>query len=76
MTIEFVIPGIILLFLSWLVFILVHKNITHVTNSHIRILGIENKNLIKSSSFFAVRVLYFVFLLIINAAFLYFLFQY
>ena len=43
---------------SWLVFFFIHKNVKHVTNGHVRILGIENKELVKTRGLFVVRFFY------------------
>jgi len=68
MNIESLIFFLILCIFSWLSFVVIHKNINHVTDSHLRILGEENKNLIKTVALFRVRMFYGISLLAITVA--------
>lgn len=76
MNLEFIITFLVLDGLAWLGFIVIHKNINHVTNSHIRILGVENKSLVKTKTLFVVRFLYFTLLLFISIGCMYFVLNY
>lgn len=51
--------------ISWLVFLIIQKNIGHVTSSHVRILGKENIQLIKTRGLLVARIVYFSFLVVL-----------
>lgn len=60
MNLALLITFFLVCFVSLFVFFMVNKNISHVTDSHLRILGIENKTLVKTRPLLAVRIIYFM----------------
>jgi len=76
MNFELFLPFLVICFLSGLTFVMVQKNIAHVTESHLRILGGENEALIRTRTLVVVKILYLLSIIIITIAALFFLIQY
>lgn len=50
--------------LSWIIFLAVYERISHVTKSHIKLLGEENKDLIQTKRLAFIKLAHFSLLLI------------
>lgn len=73
MPLWFLITMFIINVMSLTIFAAISKNIQHVIRSHIKIVGKSNEQLIKTTSFFMVRIFYLLTIIFLPIFFFLFL---